>query len=305
VGSVRARYWNDALKIFRDHPWLGVGAGGYQTARLRYRTDSLDVLHAHGYVVQVLADRGIVGIVLSLAALLALAFAAYRATHREKTGTDPAFSRTTPERVGLLTLVTIIVIFGVHSFVDWTWFIPGVTFPALLAGGWLAGRGRYDEPPPGIARILASARRGFQSRLRLFAATGAIVLAVAAAFAALQPQRSVDATDSALAALAEGKIQTARKQAHNAQQRNPLSTQPLLAQAAIEAKAGNNPGAQRALEQAVKLQPADPAMWSALADFQLHALHDKTTAKRSIGAALYLDPRNVQAVQLLLEINRT
>ena len=51
VGSVRARYWNDALKIFRDRPWVGVGAGGYQLARLRYRTDTLDVLHAHGYVV--------------------------------------------------------------------------------------------------------------------------------------------------------------------------------------------------------------------------------------------------------------
>ncbi len=61
VGSVRARYWNDALKIFEDHPALGVGLGGYQLARLRIRTDTLDVVHAHGFVVQVLADRGLVG----------------------------------------------------------------------------------------------------------------------------------------------------------------------------------------------------------------------------------------------------
>ncbi len=35
VGSVRARYWNEALKIFRANEWVGVGAGGYATVRLR------------------------------------------------------------------------------------------------------------------------------------------------------------------------------------------------------------------------------------------------------------------------------
>src|SRR5262249_43017117 len=43
VGSVRARYWNEALKIFRAHKLLGVGAGGYATDRPRYRNDTLDV----------------------------------------------------------------------------------------------------------------------------------------------------------------------------------------------------------------------------------------------------------------------
>jgi hypothetical protein len=298
VGSVRARYWNDALKIFEDHPWLGVGAGGYQTARLRYRTDTLDVLHAHGYVVQVLADRGVVGLALSLVALIALGVAIARATGLRRQ------LPTTPERIGLLTLATMIVVFGVHSLIDWTWFVPGVAFPVLLAGGWLAGRGRYDESPPGAGSLIAAARLGLQSRARLFAATGAVALAITAAFAAAQPQRAVDATDDALDALAAGKIQTARKQIHSAQERNPLSTQPLLAQSAIEAKAGDTAGAQQALEKAVKLQPADPDMWTALAAFQLRTLHDAAKARRSLGAALYLDPRNLQAIQLLLEINR-
>ncbi|MCW2990943.1 MAG: hypothetical protein JWM73_1537, partial [Solirubrobacterales bacterium] len=48
VASVRARYWNDAFKIGKAHPWVGVGLGGYQFARLRIRTDTLDVVHAHG-----------------------------------------------------------------------------------------------------------------------------------------------------------------------------------------------------------------------------------------------------------------
>jgi hypothetical protein len=296
VGSVRARYWNDGLKIFKDHAWLGVGAGGYQTARLRYRTDTLDVLHAHGYVVQVLADRGLVGLLLSLAALIALGIAIARATRR---------TPTTPERVGLLTLTAMIVVFGVHSFVDWTWFIPGVAFPVLLAGGWLAGRGRPAAPPPGVPGLWAQLRAAFQSRARVFAAVGAVALALAAAFAAAQPQRAVSASDDALDSLGAGKIGTARRQAHNAQQRNPLSTQPLFIQSAIELKAGNRSGAQHALEEAVRLQPADPGTWTALAAFQLHTLKDAAAAKHSLSAALYLDPRNLAAVQLLLEANRS
>lgn len=290
VGSVRARYWDNALAIFSERPWLGAGVGGYQLARLRVRDDTLDVLHAHGYVVQVLADRGIVGLLLSLLALGALAWAVARAVRR----TDPRGA----ERIGLLTLATLLVVFGVHSFVDWTWFVPGVALPALLAGGWLAGRA---SPPAGIATSL---RDGLRDRRRAFLAAGAVAIAVAAAFAALQPQRSLEATNAALDQLAAGNIGTAREQAKNAHRRNPLAVDPYFAQAAIERKAGNPEGAQRALQQAVRLQPANPSTWTSLAEFELHELGDSAAAKRTLGAALYLDPNSVQAIQLLLEINR-
>ena len=79
VGSVRARYWDEALEIFKDNPGIGVGAGGYATVRKRYRTDDPAVRHAHGYVVQTLADLGLAGLFVSLALLAAwLASAARR-----------------------------------------------------------------------------------------------------------------------------------------------------------------------------------------------------------------------------------
>jgi hypothetical protein len=295
VASVRARYWNDALKIFKEHPALGVGVGGYQFARLRIRTDTLDVLHAHGYVVQVLADRGIVGLALSLLALLAVAWAAAVAIRRR----DPAG----PERTGLLTLAAMIIVFGVSSFVDWTWFVPGVAIPMLLAGGWLAGRGAADTGP--LRR--GALRDGLRSRERAFLAAGAVVLALAAAWTAWQPQRSVDATNQALDQLAAPKPQigTARELAANAHRRDPLAVDPYFAQAAIERKAHNRRGAQRALEAAVRLQPANPSTWTSLAEFQLHELKSPAKALKTLGAALYLDPQSVQAIQLLLEANRT
>lgn len=301
VGSVRARYWNDALKIFEAHPALGVGLGGYQLARLRIRTDTLDVVHAHGFVVQVLADRGLVGYGLSLLALVLLALAiavTLGLQRRRRRGAPPG-----AERIALLTLTTTLVVFGVHSFVDWTWSIPGVTVPVLLAGGWLAARGGGD-----LARVnRISLRDGVRSRRRTFLAAGAIVLALVGAWSAWQPQRSLEATNQALDQLAADppQIGTARRLAAAAHHRNPLAVDPLFVQAAIERKAHNRPGAQRALEAAVRLQPANPATWNALAEFQLHELRRPGDARKTLSAALYLDPKDVEATQLLLEVNRT
>ncbi len=300
VGSVRARYWNEALKIFRDHPLLGVGAGGYATKRLQYRHDDLAVQHAHGYVVQVLADRGIVGLLLSLLALGALAVAVAQSTGLRRR----ADVRDTPERIALLTLATLLVIFGVHSFVDWTWFVPGVAIPALLAGGWLAGRGPLELPPRPPLRLLMRMRRGLASQPRFTAAALALILAVAAAWAAWQPQRSITAGNQALDAASAGNYQRARILANRANARDPLSIEPFLDRAAIETRAKQPRAALVALQRAVRLQPANPTTWTRLADFQLHQLSSPAQAARSLSAALYLDPRSFEGISLLLEANR-
>ncbi|HEX8156908.1 MAG TPA: hypothetical protein VF526_05935, partial [Solirubrobacteraceae bacterium] len=54
AGSVRARYWNEALKIFADNTLVGAGAGAYATVRKRDRSVDPAVRHAHGYVLQTL-----------------------------------------------------------------------------------------------------------------------------------------------------------------------------------------------------------------------------------------------------------
>ncbi len=169
VASVRARYWKEALEVFAAHPVLGAGADGYETARLRYRTATLEVKHAHGFVVQTLADLGALGLVLALALLFTWMAAAGRATHpcnrrwtgwgawRElRSGRRPGWQRLrgaqltryTPERIGLLSMLCLVVVFGVHSFVDWTWYVPGDACVALLCAGWLAGRGPLNLASP-------------------------------------------------------------------------------------------------------------------------------------------------------------
>jgi hypothetical protein len=293
VGSVRARYWNEALKIAKAHKALGVGAGGYATVRPRYRTDTLDVRHAHGYVVQTLADLGAVGMAVSLALLAAWLAAATRTVGLWGPGRGAPW---TPERVGMATLLSICVVFGVHSFVDWTWFVPGNAVLALLCAGWLAGRGPTVEP---IVRLKAP-RVTVREPWRIGLALAAVAVGLVAAWTSWQPQRAVAEGSDALASAEALHFDQARAQIARAERTNPLSVDLLFQQAAIERADGNVTGARRVLEEAVRNEPANPATWLALAEFELSEGR-KPQALSAVGSALYLDPRSQEAISTYLQ----
>lgn len=314
VGSVRARYWDQALKIFKAERLHGVGAGGYATARPRFRTDDLAVRHAHGYLVQTVADLGLLGLAVSLALMAAWLSAARRTLDvRRRAWRDGGFSA---ERVGHFTLLSVVVVFGIHSLVDFTWFVPGVAILALLAGGYVAGRGPLGESPdadapssPVSGAVAAGAlrgrvREGMRDRTRLAAAGAVLLVALGAAWATWQPERSFHTGNEALALLDAGKLDEAREKANDARDLNPLSVEPLFERSAVELAAGRKNEARIALEQAVRLQPRNPTPWIRLAEYQLLVAQDPRTALTLLGPALYLDPRSTNGVSLFLEANR-
>ena len=311
VGSVRARYWDEALRIFGDNPAIGVGAGSYATVRKRYRTDDPAVRHAHGYVVQTLADLGLAGLAVSLALLAAWLASAARATGLRRRDRGRPY---TPERVGLLTLVAVVIVFGVHSFVDWTWLVPANAAVALLAAGWVAGRGplggeREDGAPPGVSAaggdgLADRLRAGFRERMRAICAGATLLLVLAAAWAIWQPMRSDTLTQDALDALDRGKAGVARTQAQRAREINPLSLDPLFTLATVETASGRNTAARAALGAAVRLQPDNPEPWWRLAEFELNTLNRPQVALNAIRPALYLDPRSSDAVAVFLAAQR-
>ncbi len=317
IGSVRARYWNEALEIFQDHPLLGVGAEGYETARLRYRTAIVNVSHAHGFVVQTLADLGLAGLVVVLALLGSWLTAAGRATHpfnRRWSGwrwrpVARAERRYTAERVGLLTMVCLVATFGVHSFVDWTWYVPGLACTALLCAGWVAGRGPLpsvlaatgapagslepNHPPervPSSLRLRLPAPREI-GPLRGGVAAAVVVCALLAAWAQWQPQHSVDASNEALALLARNPT-AALAAAHTAVSRDPLSAEALLTLAAVQEGAGQSAAATATYEQAVHLQPSNFKTWQALGEYDL-STGQPQAALQALRAAVYLNPEAV------------
>ncbi len=345
VGSVRARYWNEALQAFKAHPVLGVGAEGYATARLRYRTEILDVRHAHGYLVQTLADLGLVGLALTLALLIAWMAAAGRSTHplnrrwtswrtlrawvsrRAMDGARPGWRRLTvdgepapytPERIGMLSMLCLVAVFGIHSLADWTWYVPGNACVVLLCAGWLAGRGPLAasssralsrertgsavplpsgaEQGPSRAPLLGG--RNLRERLRLRelgplrlgVALAALVGALLAAWVQWQPQRSADAAQQALALLAHDP-HGARQSAQTAVSRDPLSAQARFTLAAVQQATGEPLKALATLQQAVRLQPSNAQTWLTLGQYDL--TKDPRTAAGELAAAIYLNPESV------------
>jgi hypothetical protein len=340
VGSVRARYWNEALEIFKAHPVLGAGAAGYETARLRYRTQLLDVRQAHGYVVQTLADLGIVGLAVSLALLLAWMVAAGRSTHpfnrrwtfrwpkgdgspqahasRLRSAPSLSWARApqayTPERIGMLSMLCIVIVFGVHSFADWTWYVPGDAFVALLCAGWLAGRGPLPSgdltAPAGspeaagteIPRTrLKAPTMGDLGPVRVGIAVVVVVGALLAAWTEWQPQRSVDASENALALLPRNPV-AARAAAQAGVDRDPLSAQALFTLSAVQRATGESALARATLQKAVQLQPSNPQTWLTLGQYDMTA--DPREAVNELRAAVYLDPLSIPIQNAYVEALR-
>ena len=320
ASSVRARYWREALAIHATSPWLGVGAGGYVVARSRVRQPPpVEVRHAHGHVVQTLADLGWLGLGATLLVMVASVVAAVRAIGLS------ARERRLPwdaERVGMTALASVGIVYAMHAALDFTWFIPGLTVTALLSVGWLAGASplsarltaRRPLPAPAHAAaprdvlaaesLLATHRRPFRPPWRPLAALGALVVAGSVAWSALVPLRAENASDAAIARADAGDLENAARIATDATRLNPLSVDALWDLAGLELRRNQVPAARAALERAVRLEPANAETWRRLGRLRLSIEQDPRGALTAFRAAFYLDPQSLVSVSDLLEARR-
>ncbi len=126
----------DTLRIFRDHPWLGIGLGSFNTVFPQYRTFPTDLgwAHAHNDYAEALAETGAAGgalIVFSLALFFTLAFRNLAAGRRDAGGWMQLGAA-----VGCCGLL-------VHSLVDFNLHIPAnAAWFALCVGLAATRRGR-------------------------------------------------------------------------------------------------------------------------------------------------------------------
>jgi hypothetical protein len=296
LSNSRPLYWREGLKVGEHALLAGAGAGGFDTARTRYTTNPLAVAHAHSYAIETFADFGLIGIAVSLALLVAWG-AAVRRTLSPDRSADPS---RTAERIGLITMLAIVVTYGVSSLIDWTWFIPGVTAPALVCAGWLAGRGpliepavvdpraprqteppqRPTEPPPRRTEPLPLGRAAV--------ALGVLAATVIAAWFVWQPLHSSDQVTSAIDAMTRGDAPAALADARGAADSDPVSVDPLWELSAIYAAIGNQRASRAELVKATEVQPDNAQTWQQLGSYDLQAHHPEL-ATPELQRALRLD----------------
>lgn len=297
LSNSRVRYWRDGLRVGEHHLLLGSGAGGFSVADQRYGVERFPIRHAHNYLIETFADLGLLGVAISLALLAAWAVASARTLRVRRTSLDTHATRgpPAPERSALLTLLSVVLTFGLHSLGDWTWFIPGTTVLALLCAGWLAGGGSVGA--------LVDVRREWRS-LR-WPAIGLAVIATVAlvavgAWGVLGPLRADDAYAAAISAISRGDVAAAFTDARRARAADPVSLDPLYLLSELYAAQGDQRQARAELVQATALQPQNPSPWQMLGSYDL-AHGRRREAARELERARALAPASAETQTLLAQ----
>jgi O-antigen ligase len=255
-GSGRVDAWRVALHDFAEHPLIGSGAGTYAAYWDLHRPSTSDLRDAHSLYLETMAELGIVGFVLLVAALAVPLVVAFRVRRH------PLL----PAALGAF------VAYLVDAGVDWDWEMPALTLAGLFCG----------------LSILVLARGGRPLRLRSLRArslaVAALLIPTAVSLVGLVGHEA--ATASARAA-SHGRWQEAERQARKAMTWEPWSPEPwrLLA----EAKYGEADlaAAARYYRTAIEKDPRSWRLW-----FDLGFSLDGKAADAAFSQARRLDPRN-------------
>jgi O-antigen ligase len=131
----------DSLHILRDHPWVGTGLGSFETAYPAYQSFPTDLVydHAHNDYAEALAETGLVGGLLMVAALVMFFGLAFR-----------KLAQRLRDDAGWIQLGAAIGCCGllVHSFVDFNLHIPAnaAWFAVLASVATIAPTRRRQFP---------------------------------------------------------------------------------------------------------------------------------------------------------------
>jgi MFS family permease len=233
-GSYRVDLWESAWRGYRDHPVLGLGAGGYEQHWLNDRPFEHKVRDAHSLYLETLAELGPLGLAFLLVALGAPLVAAVLA--RAHPLVPAAFAA--------------YIAYLVHAGVDWDWELPALTLAALGSAVALLAAARSEErrlDAPPWARI-----GGVAATLAL-AAIAFVTLTANTALAA-----SADAAEDGRWAKAEDEARTAKRWA-------PWSSEPWQRLGEAHLGLGAFEEAERDFREAIEREPHDFELWLGLA----------------------------------------
>jgi tetratricopeptide (TPR) repeat protein len=293
TSSLRGRYWDEAKKIFDAHTKHGTGADTFVVARLPYRLDQVTAAHAHGMIPQVASDLGALGLLVLfglaavwLLAALKLAGVSKRAPWRWLDEADEV-------RLASVALMMMALVFGVHSAIDWVWFIPAVAYFGLLAGGWTLGSPAAHSPVPADDHVPV---RGGKSQI--VRATAIALVGISIAAAVYQPVRAQRKVESGMK-IASSNPEKALKLGNSALKLDPTSANAFILVALAQSNGGRQQAAETTLSELTAEQPGNPTAWLRLAQFRLLQLNDPDGAIAAIRPVIYQSPNNWEGLILL------
>jgi O-antigen ligase len=259
----RWSWWNEAWKAFEARPLTGVGASSFPTAHRILRHDRLTATTPHDFPLQLLAEMGIVGLVLGGGAAAAALAGAGGALRRLRG----------PDRAAGAALACGIVAYVLHSLVDFDWDFLAVTAPVLVAAGVLLSAGRPSAP----------------ERLGLAWAAVPAALFACAVVSLGAPWLAERRVDAAYRDLEAGRPEAGLADANGARGLDPLALDPLLARASAQIALGDLEAARASLVRAIELQPLDSDAWYELGAFELDVGGQPKAAARYLERSLELD----------------
>jgi O-antigen ligase len=270
AGGYRYDLWRVAVKEFRRHPLVGVGAGNYDAEYYRLRKNPEYVMEPHSLELQIAAELGIAGLGALLLFCGGVLFAAFK-----RRGTLAS-----EDRLIKVAAAGVFVSWLVATSVDWLYDIPGLAGMAIAAAALL---------------VAPSGRRFATQRGRPFARVlGVALVALVAASVARQY------IASRYARTGTGQVARAPRSAigalQHAAQLNPYSMNPLYALSAAYAKLDDYADARASLELAGRREPDNYVPHALLGDLALRR-GAYATATADYGRALKLNPRDPQLLQ--------
>ncbi len=276
-GSGRWQLWESAVDEFRDAPLLGHGAGSYEAWWAQHGDLPVFVRDAHSLYLEVLAELGVVGLVV-LVGFLALGFV---------TSLRRLAASRSDGRALLAALIAVLVAYSLEAGIDWLWELPAVSAVAFVCLGLLTGPATCFNRLATTENPDPRARRRSQIAVRVTAVLAALGLIVAQGIPFLAQIGVERSRDAVLA----GDGDAALEYAQAATRVQPWAETPLLQLALVEEHAGDIDAALATITEACERASNDWRVWLVRARIETKAGRP-LEAQRSLKRAVALNPRS-------------
>lgn len=261
----RIEIWKATWQLAKDHPFVGVGFGGYWTVIPEYfrATGEWSLQQAHNDYLEILASGGLIGAVLVAWFLGSVVYSASKSR-----GSNDSFYRAS--RLG--TIAGLFAV-AVHSFVDFGLHITinGLVFVILIVIVTTSGSGESNKLQKQRGRLCFGV-----GILALLAAFGGILINARAGYSSWLAARVV--TDQAGISSLDRAIRL-----------DPSNARPYDVRARSLLNAGKLAEAIRDFEVAVSLRPRDYLLWLELG-YSRAKLGDLDGARAAYAVSVRLAP---------------